>query len=252
MGKSVKVSSVSKKSFKESEITELKEEKEIVKDMKNIHVASVYDSDDDDDEDAPETVSMSTSKSQIISQIKSEREARRKDRETKRQKAVNLQEQKRQSRQRKAKEVEELEDEVSQDEDESNTMPVTDDICPLPENILASAITQQQQQRQIRFESSDYETDLPVSTEEILETVRLQKAKANKRRLVDSLPYAVVEVGVNGKARISKAEIKARRLISKMKMQSSGAQVRRIDSVLDRARKNRTASAVFYRNNSFY
>lgn len=208
----------------------------------------------DDEDDAPEAVSMSTSKSEIISQIKSEREARRIDREKKRQRSINFQIQNRKDRERKNVEEDEDEDEDIEEQDKN----ASQTLAPLPENILESAINQKQQQqqklKQIRFQSSD-ESDsenLPIDQSEIDETIRLHRAKANKRRLIDTLPYSVVEVGVNGQARISKAEIKARRNISKSKLERAGSQVRRIDAVLDRARKNRSASAVFYRNNSFY
>lgn len=254
MGKSKKTSS-SKKTFEETE--QIFNEPEIL---------AASNSSDFSDDDAPEAVSMSESKTEIISQIKSEREARRVDREKKRQRAVNLQEQQRQARERKAKEIEAVEDEISgKDENVSDNENVQDsnesnEICPLPENIFESALNQFQSQQQkqqnnrIRFDSSseDDGEELPVSNEEISETIRLQRAKVAKKRLVDSLPFGVVEVGFNGRARITKAEIKARRKISKLKLESAGSQVRRIDSVLDRARKNRAAPAVFYRNNSFY
>ena len=202
--------------------------------------------DDENDSDAPEAVSMSTSKSQIISQIKSEREARRLDREKNRQKAVKFQEQKvLQARERKIKEIATVES-----EEEFVTESVVNDICPLPENIFEKVLNEshqkQHQNQQVHFDS------LPVSTEEILETVRQQRAKANKRRLVDSLPYAVVQVGVDGKSRISKSEIKVRRSISKMKIDRAGLNVRRIDSVIERAGRNRIASPIFYRKSSFY
>lgn len=256
MGRAVKtIKSSSKKFLKEADVPEYSDE---IIDNDNESLIQAYENEpeDEDDDDAPEAVSTSTSKAEIITQIKSEREARRVDREMKRQKVISLQEQNRLARLRKAKEVEAEKDKVSDDNEEKVS---NGEICPLPENIFEDAILQKQQQlklhKNIRFESeneSDKEETNFINSAEIIETVRQQRAKATKRRLVESLPFSVVEVGLNGKARISRAEIKARRAISKLKMERAGSQVRRIDSVLDRARKSRTAPNVFYRKNSFY
>ena len=254
MGRTVKtIKSSSRKALKEADIPEYSDEPSNEHEEFNEVTEALTDEDD-----APEAVSMSTSKAEIISQIKSEREARRLDRESKRQKTVSLQEQNRQARLRKAKEAESKADEISEEEKVKEPA-VTSEICPLPENIFEAAILQKQQQQQqqqqkqnqIRFESEN-DSEPELDSADILKTVREQRAKATKRRLVDSLPFAVVEVGSNGKSRISKAEIKARRAISKLKMEKAGSQVRRIDSVLDRARKNRSAPNVFYRQNTFY
>ena len=252
MGRTVKtIKSSSRKALKEADIPEYSDEPSIEHEEFNEVTETLSDEDD-----APEAVSMSTSKAEIISQIKSEREARRLDRESKRQKTVSLQEQNRQARLRKVKEAEAKADEISEEENVEEPA-VTSEICPLPENIFEAAILQKQQQQQqqkqnqIRFESEN-DSEPELDSADILKTVREQRAKATKRRLVDSLPFAVVEVGSNGKSRISKAEIKARRAISKLKMEKAGSQVRRIDSVLDRARKNRSAPNVFYRQNAFY
>lgn len=240
------IKSSSKKTLKEADIPvdcdDIIEDTEV-----NMTVSHATDSDDE----APEAVSMCTSKAEIISQIKSEREARRLEREAKRQKTITLQAQNRQARLRKSKEVEAIEDEISSSEGEKENEQKEQELCPLPENILESAI----QQKKTRFDDSESETEESadlIDSADIAETVRSTRAKATKRRLIQNLPYAVVEVGVNGIARMSKAEIKARRAISKQKMEKAGSQVRRIDSVIDRARKNRSAAAVFYRQNSFY
>lgn len=211
---------------------------------------------DGSDDEAPEAVSTSTTKSKIISQIKSEREARRLEKESKRQKTINLQSQNRQARLKKSKEVEAVEDELSADEDmiSSSTAPA---LCPLPENIFETVINQQQQNK-IRFDSErESDSDQVASSDtvnkaDILETVRLTRANYFKRNAIKALPFGVVEVGTDGKARISKAEIKSRRAISKLKLEKAGSQVRRIDSILDRSRKTRSAPAVFHRQNSFY
>ena len=240
------IKSSSKKTLKEADVPVNSDD--IIEDTE-INMTSSKDFESDDE--APEAVSMSTSKAEIISQIKSEREARRLERESKRQKTVSLQAQNRQARLIKSKEIEAIEDEISASEEEGQEK----ELCPLPENILESAIDekQQQQKNKTRFDSeSETETANLIDYADIAETVRSQRAKATKRRFIQNLPYAVVEVGVNGVARISKAEIKARRAISKQKMEKAGSQVRRIDSVIDRARKNRTAADVFYRQNSFY
>ena len=253
MARTVKtIKSSSKKFLKEADIPEYSDDNSAGSD------ATESFEQDCEDDDAPETVSMSTSKAEIITQIKSEREAIRLDRESKRQKAVSLQEQNRQARLRKVKEVEAELDEISDEEaGKTETAPVDQKLCPLPDNIFKAAIHQKQQQQQqqkhnqIRFESEN-ESETEINSHEIRETLRQHRAKVTKRRLVESLPFSVVEVGSNGKARISKAEIKARRAISMRKMEKAGSQVRRIDSVLDRARKNRKAPSVFYRQNSFY
>ena len=241
------IKSSSKKTLKEADIPVDSDDNYDETDMK------VVISDIESDDEAPEAVSMSASKAEIISQIKSEREARRLERELKRQKTVSLQAQNRQARLRKAKEIEAVQDEIPASAAASSEDEKEQELCPLPENILETAIEKQKQQKKMRFdsESESESTDL-IDSVDIAETVRSQRAKATKRRLIQSLPYAVVEVGINGKARISKAEIKARRAISKLKMEKAGFQARRIDSVIDRARKNRTAAAVFYRQNSFY
>ena len=242
------IKSSSKKTLKEADVPVNSDD--IIEDTE-INMTSSKDFESDDE--APEAVSMSTSKAEIISQIKSEREARRLERESKRQKTVSLQAQNRQARLIKSKEIEAIEDEISASEEEAQEK--EKELCPLPENILEFAIEkkQQQQKNKTRFDSgSETETADLIDYADIAETVRSQRAKATKRRFIQNLPYAVVEVGVNGVARISKAEIKARRAISKQKMEKAGSQVRRIDSVIDRARKNRTAADVFYRQNSFY
>lgn len=254
MARTVKtIKSSSKKFLKEADVPEYPDD--ISQDTDDSIAQVQEEAADDDDDDAPEAVSMSTSKAEIISQIQSEREARRLDREMKRQKTVSLQEQNRQARLRK---VGGGKDEISEEEEEETEKMVPAEegqLCPLPENIFEAAILQKQQQQQnrIRFESeNESEGEEPVTLSEIRETVREHRAKVTKRRLVESLPFAVVEVGSNGKARISRAEIKARRAISLLKLERAGSQVRRIDSVLDRARKTRTAPKVFYRKNSFY
>lgn len=243
------IKSTSKKTLKEADIPVHSDDNIEDAELKVVLKQTLSESDDDE---APEAVSMSTSKAEIISQIKSEREARRLEREMKRKKSVHLQEQNRQARLRKSKEVEAVEDEISESEDDAEKEKEQNEICPLPENILETAIEQQQQKKTCFDSESEEESTDFIASADIAETVRSQRAKATKRRLIQSLPYAVVEVGVNGKARISKAEIKSRRAISKLKLEKAGAQVRRIDSVIDRARKNRTAAVVFYRKNSFY
>lgn len=239
------IKSSSKKTLKEADIPVNSDD--IIEDTEvNIKTSHVTESDDE----APEAVSMSTSKAEIISQIKSEREARRLEREAKRQKTITLQAQNRQARLRKSKELEAIEDEISASEEEKENDQKEQELCPLPENILETAI----QQKKTRFDSeseTEESVDL-IDSAYIAETIRSTRAKATKRRLIQKLPYAVVEVGVNGVARMSKAEIKARRAISKQKLEKAGSQVRRIDSVIDRARKNHSAAAVFYRQNSFY
>ena len=257
MARTVKtIKSSSKKFLKEADVPEFPEDignetEEMMPKVEQEQEKGEYD--DEDEDDAPEAVSMSTSKAEIINRIKSEREARRLDHELKRKKTVSMQEQNRQARLRKTVEK----DEISDEDTETIAVSTENQICPLPENIFETAIQQQQQQNQkeqqnqIRFESENESTSF-LDSKEIRETVRLQRVKATKRRLIESLPFAVVEVGFKGKARISKAEIKARRAISKLKMERAGSQVRRIDSVLDRARKTRSAPNVFYRQNSFY
>lgn len=239
------IKSSSKKTLKEADIPVNSDD--IIEDSEvNINTSNATESDDEE----PEAVSMSTSKAEIISQIKSEREARRLEREAKRQKTITLQAQNRQARLRKSKELEAIEDEISASEQENENDQKEKELCPLPENILETAI----QQKKTRFDSeseTEESTDL-IDSADIAETIRSIRAKTTKRRLIGNLPYAVVEVGVNGVARMSKAEIKARRAISKHKLEKAGSQVRRIDSVIDRARKNRSAAAVFYRQNSFY
>lgn len=223
---------------------------------KNEKIESV----DEGDDDAPEAVSLTTSKAEIISQIKSEREARRLEKEKSRQKALALQSQNRQARSKKVKEAEILDDQISGSEDEKEKKAKESvQITPLPEKIFEAAIPQK-----IQFESSEDEDggefdylgnedeESFLDSEEIRETIRQTRAKVAKRRLVQSLPYSVVEVGVNGKSRISREELKARRKISKSKIEMTGREVRRIDSILDRARRNRTVPAVFSRKNSFY
>jgi hypothetical protein len=243
------IKSSSKKTLKEADIPVYSDD--IIEDTEaDINTSNNIDSDDE----APEAVSMSTSKAEIISQIKSEREARRLEREAKRQKTANLQLQNQKARLRKSKELEAIEDEISASDTEEAGEKKEQELCPLPENILESAIENNQNQKKIRFDldSESEESANIIDPADIAETVRSARAKATKRRLIQNLPYAVVEVGINGVARISKAEIKARRAISKQKMEKAGLQVRRIDSVIDRARKNRSAASVFYRQNSFY
>ena len=249
--KKIKAQEAEKVTFDNEKSTE----SEIVKEIKN-NFAPTVESEDSDSDEEPETVLISTSKAEIISQIKSERDARRIDREKKRQKVINLQTQNRQSRLRKAKEIEAIEDEIAEEIEESD-IKNSSKLAPLPENILQSAFLKHSPSpQQIRFESEneneDNDENFKFNESDVLEAARLHRASTNKRRLIETLPYAVVEVGVNGKSRISKAEIKARRSISQSKIQMAGLNVRRIDSVLDRARKTRSAAAVFSRQNSFY
>lgn len=204
----------------------------------------------DEDDEAPETISSSTTKSKIISQIKSEREARRLEKESKRQKAINLQSQNLQARLKKSKEVEAREDEIL--EEDENSAVESQELCPLPENIFETVIKQQQQQNKIRFESESESDDQMLESDDILETVRMSRAKHFKRNVIKALPFSVVEVGIDRKGRISKSEIKTRRAISKLKLEKAGDQIRRIDSILDRARRTRSAPVVFHRQNSYY
>lgn len=252
MGKLVKtIKTSSKKFLKETDVPVYSEDDGDV--FVNTINTGVDDISEYSSDEAPEAVSTTTTKSKIISQLKSEREARRLEKESKRQKMLVLQAQNRQARLNKAT-LSEEEEEDDDDDSSDNVTSTTTTLAPLPENIFENAI-KQQQQKKIRFDSgsdSDDNCDTTLNTEEILETVRLTRAKHFKRNVIKSLPFAVVEVGSNGKARISKAELKARRAISKLKMEKAGSQVRRIDSILDRSRKARSAPVVFHRQNSFY
>jgi len=201
------------------------------------------------DNEEPEAVSLSTSKAEIISQIKSERDAKRLSREQARQKTLKVQKQNVQARQRKAKEAEEALDHESESESSIQTEEISNSISPLPDNILSSAFSQKPQHTNLDNSESEAESVDPLQVQEI---IREHRAKINKRRLIDTLPYSVVQVGLNGKSRISREELKARRNISKTKFQSAGSQVRRIDSILNRARKGKAPAAVFHRQNSFY
>lgn len=245
------IKSSSKKTLKEADVPVNSDD---IIEFEDTEINTIKSETFESDDEAPEAISMSTSKAEIISQIKSEREARRLERESKRQKTANLQVQNRQARLRKSKETEAIEDEISasEEDEQDNEKGKGKELCPLPENILEFAIGKQQKNKTHFDSESETESNDLIDYADIAETVRSQRAKATKRRLIQNLPYAVVEVGVNGVARISKAEIKARRSISKQKMEKAGSHVRRIDSVIDRARKNRTAAAVFYRQNSFY
>lgn len=194
------------------------------------------------DGEAPEAVSLSTSKAEIISQIKSEREATRLTRELNRTRAIKVQQQNLLARQRKAKELEDaVEDsQVSQDAKEKQNL-----LLPLSEDFLSSAFSG------IRKET-EVETEEMVDSQDIQEILKQHRAKINKRRLIDTLPFSIVEVGSGGRSRISRAELKTRRNISKTKLAQAGSKARRIDSIIDRSRKGKAPAAVFHRQNSFY
>ncbi len=195
------------------------------------------------DSDAPEAVSLSTSKNVILNQIKAEREAKRSEKEKKRKRTVALQDQNRQARLKKLEQTQaqvDEDDNVSvSEEEESNLLLAssTNDLAPLPESVIQSAM----QSKKIRFDSESEEEDVDP------EEARKQRASEARKRLLKKLPYGVSEVGIEGRARITREEIKARRSISRSKLEKAGLNVRRINSVLDRARKTSGPAKVFSR-----
>lgn len=205
------------------------------------------------DSDAPEAVSMSTSKTAVLNQIKAEREAKRSEKELKRKRAVALQEQNRQARLKKLEKMqtkaeEEDEDEEEPEDDSIEEQPeneFVDDLAPLPESVIQSAIP-----KRIRFASDSENEDVDVDQDGDAsdpEEARKRRAAEARERLLKNLPFGVSEVGVDGRARVTREEIKARRAISRSKYQNAGTNVRRIDSVLDRSRKSRGPAKVFSR-----
>jgi hypothetical protein len=142
----------SKKFLKEADVPEYTEDITSNQEAEEKIRIHLKEEEDDDNNDEPESVSISTSKAEIITQIKSEREARRLDRELKRQKNVSLQEQNRQAHLRRLEKIEAEKDEISDEEEESEKImpdPSGSALCPLPENIFETAIHQKKQQQKL-------------------------------------------------------------------------------------------------------
>lgn len=258
--KKSKVTSVVEEEFEEEVKVEQKNEI-IIPAISSKHSQQVLEEEDSDD--APEAVSISTSKAQMISKIKSQRDALRQEKEVRRKKTVEQQEQNRQTRLRKSETQKYLEDAIVEEEtaDESAVKDEKPNqtLFPLPENVLQNAFTVASavsSSKQVRFYDDDEEDSCEEQEEGVndfkeidRELSRITRAQSNKTRLIDTLPYSVSEIS---HTRLTPHELKARRAISKSKLITAGAQVRRIDSVLDRARKSRKAAAVFNRSNNFY
>ena len=195
------------------------------------------------DSDAPEAVSMSTSKNVIMNQIKAEREAKRSEKEKKRKRTVALQEQNRQARLKKLEQVQaEVEEEISGEDEEASPVQAAasdDELAPLPDSVIQSALP-----KKIRFDSENESDAEELDPEE----AKKKRAAEARKRLLKNLPFGISEVGVEGRARITREEIKARRAISRSKLEKAGSNVRRIDSVLDRARKTGGPAKVFSRS----
>lgn len=201
----------------------------------------------DSDSDAPEAVSMSTSKADIMTKIKAEREALRHEKEKRRKRAAQVQEQNRQARLKKLETVQNESEQEEDDDEEGIEIKAVGDLAPLPDSVVQTALAP----RQIRFasDSEEEEADFNLCDSGMSpEESRKKRAAEARQRLLKDLPFGVSEVGKDGRARITKEEIKARRKISRSKYQTAGSTVRRIDSVLERSQKSRGPAKIFSRS----
>lgn len=195
---------------------------------------------EESDDEAPEAVSMSATKADIMTQIKTQREVQRQDKERRRKRALLLQEQSRAVKQRAAQKDAEDSAEDSK-ESEQPTTGASTKIAPLPQSILESALAS----RQVRFASSD-DDEASSDEKQAAETER-RHALALKRQMISALPFSVSEIGFQGRARLTRQEIKTRESIATARHALADASIRRIDAVLDRARKTRGPAQVFAR-----
>jgi hypothetical protein len=201
----------------------------------------------DSEDGAPEAVSLTASKTKVVSQIKAEREAQRQVRERRRVRNLKLEEQNKLKKQRELNEQSLLlhGDKEEDASAESSAEPASKStssqhgitLAPLPMEVIEEAFAPK-----VPDSHSHSESELERIGEDSgpCEMYLAERhALALKRKLINALPFQVTEIGKHGVSRITREEARARVLLLQAHEARQLGSVRRISASLDRARKHR-------------